>query len=92
MRETLQMSLSISNMDTHNSSLIDNLVHQKLRKSIADKIAGIATKEIQHEFHKEYRCSVIVADYDDYWRDVEEAAQKLSYKWYGPMFMEEGLK
>lgn len=92
MRETLQMQVSISNMQTNDSEMIKRMVHDKLRYAIADKIVGIATKETQLEFHKEYRCRVIVADYEDYWRDVKEAAERLSYGGFSPMFVEEGLK
>ena len=91
MRETLQMCLSVSNIEAHNPHMIGNLVHDKLRYAIADKIAGIATVETQHEFHKEYRCRVIVADYDDYWRDVIEAAERMSYRGASPRFIEEGF-
>lgn len=92
MRETLHMCLSISNVQAHNPTMIQCMVHDKMRYAIADKIASIATVETQHEFHKEYRCRVIVADHDDYWRDVREAAERLSYRGMIPMFMEEGLK
>ena len=92
MRETLHMQLSISNIETHDSKMLQHLVHDKLRYAIADKIVGMATKETQCEFHREYRCRVIVADYEDYWRDVKEAAEKLSYRGFSPMFIEEGLK
>lgn len=91
MRETLQMQVSVSNLQTHDSDLLQHLVHDKIRRAIADKIAGIATKETQHEFHREYYCRVIVADYDDYWKDVKEAADRMSYRGMSPMFIEKGL-
>ena len=90
MRETLQMCVSISNTQVGLES-IKYLVHDKIRYAIADKIASVATVETQHEFHKEYRCRVIVADHDDYWRDVSEAAERLSYRGMIPRFIEEGM-
>jgi superfamily II helicase len=90
MRETLQMCVSISNMQACDP-VMKHVVHDKIRRSIADKIASIATVETQHEFHKEYRCRVIVADHDDYWRDVSEAAERLSYRGMSPRFTEEGM-
>lgn len=92
MRETLSMCVSISNMEAHNPKMIEYMVHDKIRRSIADKIADVTTVETQHEFHKEYRCRVIVADHDDYWRDVKEAAERSNYRGMSPVFMEEGLK
>jgi hypothetical protein len=91
MKEILQMCLSIPNSQTYDPKQIEYLVHDKIRRSIADKIAHIATVETKHEFHKEYRCRVIVADHDDYWRDVKQAAEALTYNGYRPMFIEEGL-
>jgi hypothetical protein len=91
MRELLQMSLSISNTQSDNLERIEYLVHDKIRYAIADKIASVATVKTQHEFHKEYSCRVIVADHDEYWRDVREAAARLSYRGNTPMFIEEGL-
>ena len=91
MKEELSMCVSISNIQTHDQKMIDCLVHDKMRHGIADKIAGIATVETQHEFHREYRCRVIVADYDAYWRDVNRAAEQLSHRRDIPMFIEEGL-
>ena len=92
MKETLNMCVSLSNMQTHDPQMVAYTVHSKIRHSIADKIASIATKETRHEFHTEYRCRVIVADSDDYWRDVKEAVERLSYRGMSPMFIEEGLK
>lgn len=92
MREKLHMCVSISNKEAHDPKMIEYLVHDKLRYAIAEKIADIATVTTEYEFHKEYRCRVIVADYDDYWRDVKEAAERLSYRGAPPMFIEEGLK
>lgn len=91
MRETLQMCVSVSNIEANSLHMIGNLVHDKLRHAIADKIALLATVVTQHEYHKEYRCRVIVADYDDYWRDVKEAAERMSYRGTYPRFIEEGF-
>jgi hypothetical protein len=91
MRETLQMCLSISNKEAHDPKMIQYMVHDKMRYAIADKIASVATVKTQHEFHQEYRCRVIVADYDDYWQDVRKAAEQLAYRVGGPMFIEEGM-
>jgi hypothetical protein len=91
MRETLQMCVSVSNIQACDPVMMEHVVHDKIRRSIADKIASVATVETQHEFHTEYRCRVIVADHDDYWRDVKEAAERLSYRVMSPMFIEEGM-
>jgi hypothetical protein len=91
MRETLQMCVSISNMQACDPVMMEHVVHDKIRRSIADKIASIATVKTQHEFHQEYRCRVIVADYADYWQDVRKAAEQLAYRAGGPMFIEEGM-
>ena len=90
MKETLQMCLSISNKEAYDPKMIQHMVHDKMRYAIADKIASVATVKTQHEFHQEYRCRVIVADYDDYWLDVQRAAERLAYRG-GPLFIEEGM-
>jgi hypothetical protein len=91
MKETLQMCLSISNKEAYDPKMIQYMVHDKMRYSIADKIASLATVKTQHEFHQEYRCRVIVADYDDYWQDVRKVAEQLAYRAGSPMFIEEGM-
>lgn len=92
MREVLQMRVSVSNIQTRDSDILQRLVHDKIRRAISDKIAGIAIKETQHECHREYACRVIVADYEDYWKDVKETADRISYRGMSPVFREEGLK
>jgi hypothetical protein len=95
MREVLNMCVSISSMEAmeaRDPKMIEYLVHDKIRRGIADKVASVATVETKYEFHTEYRCRVIVADHDDYWRDVREAAERLGYSSASPMFIEEGLK
>lgn len=92
MREVLNMCVSVSNMQLSDPVMIEHVVRDKIRRGIADKVASVATVETQYEFHKEYRCRVIVADHDDYWRDVHQAAESLIYRGAPPMFIEEGLK
>lgn len=91
MRVALQMCVSISNMQGGDPIMIEHVVHDKIRRGIADKIANIAIVETQHEFHKEHRCRVIVADHDDYWQDVKEAAERMIYRGMSPRFIEEGF-
>ena len=91
MRELLNMCVSVSNMHLSDPVMIEHFVHDKIRRGIADKVASVATVETQHEFHTEYRCRVIVADYDDYWRDVKEAAERMNYRGASPRFIEEGF-
>jgi hypothetical protein len=91
MREVLNMCVSISSMEARDPKMIEYLVHDKIRYAIAEKIVGVATVATEYDFHKEYRCRVIVADHDDYWRDVKEAAERLIHR-PAPVFIEEGLK
>lgn len=93
MREVLALKMSLSNLEVKaDEKWVENLVRSRMRQGIADKIAEIGVKETQHIYHREYTCSLIVADYDDYWRDVERAAERLGYRKAIPVFLEEGFK
>lgn len=91
MRETLNMCVSVSNIQAFDHDWAEHVVHDKIRRGIADKVASVATVETKYEFHTEYRCRVIVADHDDYWRDVKEAAERMNYRGASPRFIEEGF-
>lgn len=53
---------------------VRRLARDKLVQQIAHAIADAKIEEIQRDFSVAYRISVVVADPDDYWRDVERAA------------------
>jgi hypothetical protein len=93
MREVLALKMSLSNLEVKaDENLVESLVRSRMRQGIADKIAEIGVQETQHSYHREYKCYLIVADYDDYWRDVERAAERLGYRTASPVFIEEGFK
>lgn len=55
-----------------------NMVAQDMTMKIAQQIGQMKTTEERHEFHTTFRCNVIVADPEDFWRAVNDEAKKLA--------------
>ena len=91
MKETLNMSIAVSKMEPAGSDYVTYAVHDKMRHAIAQKIVDMAVKTVEHDYHRDYTCKVIVADADEYWRDVRDAAEHIARGYGGPKFTETGM-
>jgi hypothetical protein len=78
MRERIQASVVIGNIEQKVYPDIAERVHYDLVKKIADEIGHLRiTSHDYGDFSKEFRVDVIVADPNDYWRDVEQKAMEM---------------
>lgn len=77
MRELFVGSVVIGNLELAANPDIERYVHDDLIKKLAASIVNIRITKIKNEFSVNYGYGVIVADPDDYWRDVEMKAMEL---------------
>lgn len=85
MIEKIGCHAQVSNLAL-NTRRIDmiNMVAQDMTMKIAQQIGQMKMTEERHEFHTTFRCNVIIADPEDFWRAVNDEAIKLASGYVPP--------
>lgn len=78
MYEVIELNHSVSNIALRaNREMVVSMLRAQMRNHIADRIAQISTTEHPQDFGTTFRCEVIVADQNEFFKRVREEALRL---------------
>jgi hypothetical protein len=87
MKEVLNCQHVVSNLERNTRQAeIYSMVYGNMVKEIANKITGLYMKEDIGDYSTTYSSRIIVCDYDDFYKAVEEEASRLRHLMFVPSF------